>query len=147
MPSAPQPFFDSRTLPDLTFIAKGGTTTLVLGESEALIATLAATLAQRFPRGVRVGLLYRSEPALPLMWLAALHAGLEPLILQYPTEKQSLAAWRFSVDNTVRSVRLAGLICSPELQRFDVGAYNPLFQLWPCAREIRRPVPPGLALA
>ena len=127
MPSTPQPFFDPRTLPDLTFFATGGTTTLVLGESEARIAALAATLAQRFPRGVRVGLLYRSEPALPLMWLAALHAGLEPLILQYPTEKQSLAAWRFSVDNTVRSVRLAGLICSPELQRFDVGAYNPLF--------------------
>ena len=122
-----QPFFDPRTLPNLTFFATGGTTTLVMGESEALIAALAATLAQRFPRGARVGLLYRSEPTLPLMWLAALHAGLEPLILQYPTEKQSLAAWRFSVDNAVRSVRLAGLICSPELQRFDVGAYNPLF--------------------
>jgi len=127
MPSTPQPFFDPRSLPDLTFFATGGATTLVMGESEALIAALAAMLAQHFPRGVRVGLLYRSEPALPLMWLAALHAGLEPLILQYPTEKQSLAAWRFSVDNTVRSVRLSGLICSPELQRFDVGAYNPLF--------------------
>ena len=92
-----------------------------------MIAALAATLAQRFPRGARVGLLYRSEPTLPLMWLAALHAGLEPLILQYPNEKQSLAAWRFSVDNAMRSVRLSGLICSPELQRLDLGAYNPLF--------------------
>ena len=117
MPSPSQQFFDPETLPDLTFFSTGGSATLVLRESEARIAALAATLAQRFPRGARVGLLYRSEPTLPLMWLAALHAGLEPLILQYPTEKQSLAAWRFSVDHSVRAVRLSGLICSPELQR------------------------------
>ena len=127
MSSTSQPFFDPETLPDLTFFAPSGPTTLVLRESEARIAALAATLAQRFPPGARVGLLYRSEPTLPLMWLAALHAGLEPLILQYPTEKQSLAAWRFSVDHAVRGVRLSGLICSPELQRFDVDPYNPLF--------------------
>ena len=138
MPSTTQPFFDAQTLPDLTFFATDGSTTLVLRESEARIAALATTLTQQFPRGARVGLLYRSEPALPLMWLAALHAGLEPLILQYPTEKQSLAAWRFSVDNTVRSVRLAGLICSPELQRFDVGAYNPLFHTGHVSAERRR---------
>jgi len=122
-----QQFFDPETLPDLTFFSTGGSATLALGESEARIAALAAALAERFPRGARVGLLYRSEPTLPLMWLAALHAGLEPLILQYPTEKQSLSAWRFSVDHSVRAVRLSGLICSPELQRLDVGAYNPLF--------------------
>jgi len=92
--------FDHETLPDLTFFGADGTTTLALRENEAQIAALAADLAQRFPRGARVGLLYRSEAALPAMWLAALHAGLEPLILQYPTEKQSLAAWRFSMMRT-----------------------------------------------
>ena len=127
MPPPTHPLFDPETLPDLTFFSTAGSATLVLRESEARIAALAETLAQRFPRGARVGLLYRTEPTLPLMWLAALHAGLEPLILQYPTEKQSLAAWRFSVDHSVRAVRLSGLICSPELQRFDIGPYNPLF--------------------
>ena len=123
-----QLYFDHDRLPDLTFFGADGATTLALRESEAQVAALAAELSQRFPRGARVGLLYRSEPALPSMWLAALHAGLEPLILQYPTEKQSLAAWRFSIDYAVRGARLAGLICSPELQRLDVNAYNPLFQ-------------------
>jgi acyl-CoA synthetase (AMP-forming)/AMP-acid ligase II len=123
-----QLYFAHDKLPDLTFFGADGATTLALRESEAQIAALAADLSQRFPRGARVGLLYRSEPALPSMWLAALHAGLEPLILQYPTEKQSLAAWRFSIDYAVRGARLSGLLCSPELKRLDINAYNPLFQ-------------------
>src|SRR5262249_6891073 len=31
------------------------------------------------------------------------------------------------VDHSVRTVRLSGLICSPELRRFDISPYNPLF--------------------
>src|SRR5438067_12731329 len=130
-------YFDHEGLPDLTFFGTDGATTLALRESEALIATLAAELSQRFPRGARVGLLYRSEPALPSLWLAALHAGLEPLVLQYPTEKQSLAAWRFSVDYAVRGARLSGLVSSPDLQRLDVNAYNPLFHSGQAPRGAR----------
>ena len=137
-------FFEPDTLPELTFFAPGGRTTLALRDSEARIAALAATLARRFPRGARVGVLYRTEPVLPLMWLAALHAGLEPLILQYPTEKQSLAAWRFSVDHSVRSVGLAGLVCSPALQRIDIGAYNPLFHAGDASAEVGAPPRLGL---
>jgi acyl-CoA synthetase (AMP-forming)/AMP-acid ligase II len=74
------------------------------------IHAVAELLRQRVPHGSAIGLLFRSSPDLVLSWFACLHAGLRPLIVQYPTRKQSRAYWSDSVTNTIATAGLAALI-------------------------------------
>jgi acyl-CoA synthetase (AMP-forming)/AMP-acid ligase II len=75
------------------------------------IHTLARHLAAELPQDSPVGLLFRSGPELVVHWLACLHAGLRPLIVQYPTRKQSRAYWYESVTNTIDTAGLWGIVC------------------------------------
>ncbi len=98
-------------LPVFTFIDDAGEETLDLAACGGRIAALGETLraavpAGRSERAPRVGIVHRSHPDLVLTWLAALHAGMAPLILQYPTARQTRAYWAESVSHTVD---LAGL--------------------------------------
>src|SRR5579864_8945759 len=118
---------DLDRLPNLTFVGERAEEHLILADCKGEVRMLCEVMLSRFKPGNRVGLLYRSEPQLVLSWLAALHAGLEPLILQFPNAKQNLAAWRGSIDHIVQSVNLAGIICSEELQRLSLDSYRPLY--------------------
>ena len=75
------------------------------------VASVAAELRARFAPGEVIGLIFRSEPIIVMAWLAALHAGLRPLIMQYPTRKQSRLYWLDSVSHTIERAGLAGILC------------------------------------
>jgi len=102
----------SRTLPKMVFLADDGSeNTVDLSTSGDLINACAAYLRTKLTPGDVVGFVGRTGPDLVHYWLAALVAGLRPLILQYPTKKQSRAYWTTSVSNTVELVQMAALIC------------------------------------
>lgn len=84
-------------------------------------ATIASLLRQRVPEGSVVGLVFRSEPILVLAWIACLHAGLRPLVMQYPTKKQSRLYWLDSVSNTISRSGLAALLCDEYCAGLGVG--------------------------
>jgi fatty-acyl-CoA synthase len=118
---------DLKRLPNITFVGEGAEEHLILADCQGEVRMLCEVMLSRFKPGNRVGLLYQSEPQLVLSWLAALYAGLEPLILQFPNAKQNLAAWRGSIEHIVQGVNLAGIMCSEELQRLDLDSYRPLY--------------------
>lgn len=98
-------------LPRLNFMtADRAIETLDAVESAGEIAGRAAWLRARYPEGAAIGIALRSEPRLVIAWLAVIAAGLRPLILQYPTAKQTRDYWRSSVLNTVALVDLAAVI-------------------------------------
>ena len=103
-----------RELPDIHFVDKNAFARLELRTCGPVIGRLALRLRSRFPEARRLGLIFRSEPTLVLTWLAALHAGIEPLILEVPNEKQSIPAWRASIAKTVELAALDGLVLAPE---------------------------------
>lgn len=98
-------------LPTLRFVdAERRVETLRVADRAGEIAAKAAHLSNYFAPGSIVGLALRTEPALVVAWFAALAAGMRPLILQYPTAKQTRAYWRGSVLNTVELVGMAAIV-------------------------------------
>jgi acyl-CoA synthetase (AMP-forming)/AMP-acid ligase II len=104
-------------LPDLRFFGGEETECLVLAQEAGRVAQLGERLTQSFSRGAAVGLCFRTSPELVLWWLGALQAGLRPLIVQYPTAKQSQAYWQNSVRHTIEVADVAGIICSDEVKQ------------------------------
>ena len=82
----------------------------VPAENLARIAATSRILSSHVPSGASVGLLFKSEPTLLLVWFASLMSGLRPLILQYPTRKQSRVYWSESVNHTISNVGLEAII-------------------------------------
>jgi acyl-CoA synthetase (AMP-forming)/AMP-acid ligase II len=74
------------------------------------IHAVARYLAAELPAGAAIGLLFRSGPELVATWFACVNAGLKPLIVQYPTRKQSRAYWYDSVTNSMMTAGLAAII-------------------------------------
>ena len=94
-----------------TFVVADGTVeTCVPANHAERIGASASHLRGHVPEGLVVGLLYRSEPNLILAWLACLSAGLKPLILQYPTRKQTRTYWQDSIEETIRAVGIAAIL-------------------------------------
>ena len=118
-------------LPKITFVGDGEEHDWNAADHVGEIAQLAQALRTRFVPGSRIALLYKTEPTLLLAWFAALHARLEPLIMQYPNAKQSLSGWRAAIDQAFRSAGLAGVACSPELEHLGLEAFHPLFTRGP----------------
>ncbi len=109
-------------MPIFTFLdADRQETRLELDALRPRIATLAATLRAQVAPGATVGLMFRSEPILVLGWLACLHAGLRPLVMQYPTGKQSRDYWTASVSNTVERASLAAVLCDAHCNALGMG--------------------------
>lgn len=97
--------------PEVTFIDDGGGEThLDLSSAGHEIAALAASLDIRLGGARRVGLVFRSGPELVLSWLAVLACGREPLILQYPTRKQTWLDWSRSVAHTVEAAAVDAIL-------------------------------------
>ncbi len=96
-------------------------TTVPLDTLRPRIATIAADLRARLPQGAIVGLIFRSEPILVLAWLACIQAGMRPLVMQYPTKKQSRLYWLDSVSNTIARGGLTALVCDAHCASLDVG--------------------------
>src|SRR5438270_12926465 len=84
-----------------TFVEMDGSEGKLFPEHESgRIQAIAAFLKDQIQPGSPIGLLYRSEPNLVINWLACVLAGLQPLILQYPTRKQNRKYWSDSVRDT-----------------------------------------------
>jgi acyl-CoA synthetase (AMP-forming)/AMP-acid ligase II len=102
---------DSRRLPRFTFIDDDGKEESVALSSEtARVRAIAKILGAKAARGTVTGLAYRSGRELVTNWLACLVAGLRPLILQYPTRKQSRAYWSDSIRNTVEIAGIGAIV-------------------------------------
>lgn len=94
-----------------TFVETDGSEAKLFPERESgRIQAIAAFLKDRIPRGSPIGLLYRSEPNLVVNWLACILAGLQPLIMQYPTRKQNRKYWSDSVADTTINVGLFAIL-------------------------------------
>ena len=95
--------------PRFTFLDDAGAET-TWSANPGVIHAIARALPADLAPGAAIGLLFRSGPALVETWFAALAAGLRPLIVQYPTRKQSRAYWFDSVSSTVERADLAAII-------------------------------------
>ncbi|MCJ2133247.1 AMP-binding protein [Methylobacterium sp. J-026] len=102
------------------FVGPAGSHHLSASELQDL-AERAAVLFRQTLKGRRIGLVFRSEPSLIAAWLGLVSAGFEPLILQYPTEKQNRAVWTLSISNSVQIAALDQIICAPEITELLSG--------------------------
>src|ERR1700733_542647 len=102
---------DSDRLPRFTFVDDDGQEQgFALSGETAGIRAVADHLRRRIPQGTITGLIYRSGRELVANWLACLLAGLRPLIVQYPTRKQSRVYWTDSVRNTVEIAGVGAIV-------------------------------------
>ncbi len=126
--SRPQgPLLSSSQLPRLTFIDATGTAQVLEPAMVAAhVAAVAAHLQQRLAAGSRVGLIFRCGPELVCNWLACLAAGLQPLILPYPTRKQSAAYWEESIAKAVDIAALQLLLVDAPVAARDVARLAPV---------------------
>ncbi len=103
---------DSDRLPRFTFVGdEGEEQSVALSAETARIRAVADRLRKSIPKGTITGLIYRSGPELVANWLACLLAELRPLVVQYPTRKQSRAYWTDSVRNTVDVAGVGAIVC------------------------------------
>jgi acyl-CoA synthetase (AMP-forming)/AMP-acid ligase II len=110
---------ESTRLPRFTFISDDGTEeTVALSSETARIRAVARHLGAKVPRGTITGLVYRSGRELVTNWLACLVAGLRPLIMQYPTRKQSRAYWTDSIRNTLEVVSIGAIVSDASCAEF-----------------------------
>jgi acyl-CoA synthetase (AMP-forming)/AMP-acid ligase II len=106
----------SAALPDFTFIGPDGTSeTLALSAQTARIDAIARHFAGQLAPGAAIGLMLPSGRDLVLAWLGALRAGLQPLILQYPTGKLARSYWLASVQNTIGLTGLAAIVTTRDV--------------------------------
>src|ERR1700761_8281148 len=102
---------ESARLPRFTFIDDDGREeTVALSSETARIRAVARYLGTKAKPGTVTGLVYRSSRELVTNWLACLVAGLRPLILQYPTRKQSRAYWSDSIRNTIAIAGIGAIV-------------------------------------
>jgi acyl-CoA synthetase (AMP-forming)/AMP-acid ligase II len=102
---------ESARLPRFTFIDDDGKEeTVALSSQTARIRAVARHLGAKAEPGTVTGLVYRSGQELVTNWLACLVAGLRPLIMQYPTRKQSRAYWSDSIRNTIEVAGVGAIV-------------------------------------
>jgi len=107
---------DSTALPLFSFVGPDGDTEQVnFSAQTARLNALASVLADRFASDAAIGILAQTGPDLVFSWLAAIRAGLKPLILQYPTKKQSRIFWATALKSAQSTVDLVGIICENDL--------------------------------
>lgn len=119
-----------KNLPAIDFVAADRSVTrLSLADEGETIARQAAAFSARLAPGAVIGLALRSEPTLVLAWLAALAAGLRPLIMQYPTVKQTRQYWRDSVGHTIAATGCGAIVgdarVAAMLDGIDVAVIDP----------------------
>jgi acyl-CoA synthetase (AMP-forming)/AMP-acid ligase II len=118
---------NSAVLPGFTFIDDAGQEqTVALAGETAKVNARAALLRERAKPGAIVGLIFRSGPELVIDWLASVVAGLRPLVMQYPTKKQSNAYWKDSVRNTVAVAGIEAIVCDDHCARLLAEGKHPV---------------------
>lgn len=110
-----------QSLPPIRFCSESGERELRPGDHANAIRGLAELVAKEFPDARRIGLIWHTEPELVLLWLAILASGREPLLLQYPNEKQGMVHWRESLAVSVDIADLGGIVVGddPRLRDLD----------------------------
>lgn len=111
-----------KSLPAITFPSDQGERELRLSEQAAAIHHLAQSIEHEFPGAQRIGLIWRSSPELVLLWFGILAAGREPLLLQYPNEKQDITQWRESISVSCEVAELGGIVIADDPRLRDIEA-------------------------
>ncbi len=120
----------SDSLPDFVFVAADGSgQTLRLSAETARIRAIAARVAEAVPPGAPVGLMYPSGPELVLAWLGCVLAGAQPLVMQYPTRKQTRLYWEASISHAVDATGLALALCDRASAEAGLGRFVRVLEL------------------
>jgi acyl-CoA synthetase (AMP-forming)/AMP-acid ligase II len=116
-------------LPEFIFTRPSGETLrLRPGERTARIQAIAARIARDAKPGDAVGLMFPSGPDLVLAWLACVVAGVQPLVMQYPTKKQTRQYWENSVTNTIGVAGLKLVLCDSHCAALGLSTLVPIIE-------------------
>jgi acyl-CoA synthetase (AMP-forming)/AMP-acid ligase II len=111
-------------LPTLRIWGGGaGRETIDLPSRLGEVVWISRRIADAFPGEKRLGIIYSTCGDLPLVWLGALLAGMEPCLLQFPTERASAEYWRDSIRASIEACSLEGLIHGAALEPFKPGSF------------------------
>lgn len=109
---------DSNKLPIFTFVdPRGQQQDIDLSTRVADIRGCADVWLRKATPGDVVGLCFPASSDQVFWWLGAILAGLRPLVMQYPTAKQSREYWHKSVEDTAAKTGLACVVCNEEVVR------------------------------
>jgi acyl-CoA synthetase (AMP-forming)/AMP-acid ligase II len=101
----------SDKLPSFVFVGEDDSEQILdLTKMTHRIRAVADHLADSSAAGSTVGLMFPSGPDLVVNWLACLLAKLQPLVMQYPTKKQSREYWAESVQNTMELAGITSIV-------------------------------------
>jgi acyl-CoA synthetase (AMP-forming)/AMP-acid ligase II len=122
----------SDRLPDFVFVQPDGqeqrlALTARIGRLHAIAGAVRDALSPT-PEGVVVGLMYPSGPELVLAWLGCVLAGAQPLVMQYPTRKQTRQYWENSVVNTIGVTGLKLVLCDAFSAGMGLGRLVPVLE-------------------
>lgn len=105
-----------KNIPEITIVDNNSCEKVNLGECGKKIRWLSTQISQEFPEEKHIGLIFKTSEELILHWFAVLDAGKEPLIMQYPTKKQSMIYWHNSINNTISCTNIQGIICETDIR-------------------------------
>lgn len=107
----------SKKLPTFDFIdSKGDVSSVDLSKNIKKIRCCAEAFQGKAESGDVIGICFQNCPDLVYWWLGALLAGLRPLMMQYPTNKQSREYWQSSVTDTLSKTGITSVVCSSEVE-------------------------------
>jgi acyl-CoA synthetase (AMP-forming)/AMP-acid ligase II len=109
-----------KNIPDITIVDESNSEKVSLAESGRKIRWLSNKISQDFPDEKFIGLIFKTSEELILHWFAVLDAGKEPLIMQYPTKKQSIIYWHNSISHTISSANIQGVICEASNKGLEI---------------------------
>jgi non-ribosomal peptide synthetase component E (peptide arylation enzyme) len=109
-----------KNIPEITIVDNSNCKKVILGECGKKIRWLSNKILQDFPEEKHIGLIFKTSEELILHWLAVLDAGKEPLIMQYPTKKQSMIYWHNSINNTIAITNIQGVICEADIKTLGI---------------------------
>lgn len=109
-----------KNIPEITIVDNNNCKKVILGECGKKIRWLSNKILQDFPDEKHIGLIFKTSEELILHWFAVLDAGKEPLIMQYPTKKQSMIYWHNSINNTISCTNIQGIICESDIKTLGI---------------------------
>ncbi|MDF2633466.1 MAG: AMP-dependent synthetase and ligase [Pelosinus sp.] len=109
-----------KNIPDITIVDENKSEKVIFSECGRQIRWLSNKILQDFPNEKYIGLIFKTSRELILHWFAVLDAGKEPLIIQYPTKKQSIIYWHNSISHTISSANIQGVICEAGIKALEI---------------------------
>lgn len=109
------------------FDSQGTSRTFRVGDLGANVHVAAQSLRNAGMADQPVGLLFRSGPMLVIWWLATLLAKARPIVLHYPTEKQSREYWATVIAGSIEQCGLKAIVCDQRtFEMLDESLVPPL---------------------